>query len=79
MGPGHHCGEDGVLQAGEGGRDLCLVGDVAAAGLPGHCAQTQKATWPHLQWLLDAASPGLISFPGLTLGGLWCAAVRPGG
>lgn len=30
-------------------------------------AQTQKAAWPHLQWLLDAACLGLISFASLTL------------
>lgn len=79
MGPGHPCGEDGIPQVGEGGQDLCPAGDAAAAGLPAHHTQTQKAAWPHLQRLLDAACPGLISFPGLTLGGLWCAAVRPGG
>ena len=83
VGPGHRRGEDGMPQAGEGGRDLCPAGEAAAAaaaaGLPAHHSQAQKAARPHLQWLPDAACPGLISFPGLTLGGLWCAAVRPGG
>lgn len=52
-------------------------GQGIAAGTMGCCrqvrargsssAQTQKAVWPHLRWLLDAACPGLISFASLTL------------